>query len=202
MRNRIHPLLYLVLLLGLFTATAGAKGKKWLVYERCELVDDKYFDGDSFSVKSLTGYTYVFRLYGVDCPETDDRVKSRLTEQAKEFEIEEKDVIKWGKEAKKFAKKFLRKPFTVYTQKSKARGASKKSRYYAIVVNADGKRLDEALIEAGLARAFGKGAEWDEPFWGKTKADLPRKIEAKRFMTKLRILENKAKREDQGVWKK
>lgn len=182
--------------------SASAKGKKWLVYERCELADEKYFDGDSFSVKALSGYTYVFRLHGVDCPETDKRVKSRLIEQAKEFKIEQKEVIKWGKKASRFTRNFLRQPFTVYTQKVKAGGKSKKARYYAIVVNAKGERLDEALIEAGLARAYGKGAEWDEPFWQKTKADLPRKIEAKRFMTKLRILENKAKRERVGVWKK
>ena len=109
-------------------------------------------------------------------------------------------MIKWGEKVAKFAKKFLRKPFTVYTQKVKAPGSSSKARYYAIIVNSEGKRLDEALVEAGLARVYGKGAEWDEPFWGKTKADLPRKMEADRYMTKLRFMENKAKREKVGIW--
>lgn len=185
-----------------FATSSDASGKKWSVYERSELVDDKYFDGDSFSVKALTGYTYVFRLYGVDCPETDRRVKSRLVEQGKEFGLGEKDVILWGRKAKAFTRKFLRKPFTVYTQKIKAGGSSKKKRYYAIIVNAEGKRLDEALIEAGLARAYGMGAEWDKPFWKKTKADLPKRMKSKRFLTKLRILENKAKREKAGIWGK
>lgn len=186
-----------------FSALLGSvSAKEWLIYERSELVDDKYFDGDSFSVKALTGYTYVFRLYGVDCPETDKRIKSRLVEQAKEFKIEEKDVIKWGKKAAAFTKKFLRKPFTVYTQKIKAGGASKKARYYAIVVNADGKRLDEALVEAGLARAYGMGAEWDEKFWHKTKNDLPSRMTSKRFISKLHSLESKAKRGKLGVWEK
>lgn len=198
----IGRFLYILLSLTLGVSSVATAGKKWLIYERCELVDDKYFDGDSFSVKALTGYTYVFRLYGVDCPETDRRVKSRLTDQAKDFKMEEKDVLKWGKKAARFTRNFLRKPFTVYTQKIKAGGASKKARYYAIVVNAEGKRLDEALIAAGLARAYGKGAEWDEPFWGKTKADLPRRMDDDRFMTKLRILANKAKREEVGVWEK
>lgn len=198
----MHRLTWLVLFLGLFSTLAEAKGKRWLVYERCELADDKYFDGDSFSVKALTDYVYVFRLYGVDCPETDKRVKSRLTEQAKDFKIEEKDVIKWGKKASAFTKKFLRQPFTVYTRKTKARGASKKARYYAIVVNAEGKRLDEALVEAGLARAYGVGADWDEPFWLKTKNDLPRKIDAKRFLRQLHSLESKAKRDRVGIWAK
>ncbi|BDS06809.1 hypothetical protein NT6N_18490 [Oceaniferula spumae] len=202
MNNKIPNLAWLLLLLGLFPMTAQAKGKQWLVYERCELADEKYFDGDSFSVKALTGYTYVFRLYGVDCPETDQRVASRLTEQAKDFGVEEKELLSWGRKASAFTKKFLRKPFTVYTRKTKARGASKKARYYAIVVNADGKRLDEALIEAGLARAYGFGADWDEPFWNQTKNDLPRKIDAKRFMAKLHAMESKAKRERVGIWGK
>ncbi|MCP5536807.1 MAG: thermonuclease family protein [Akkermansiaceae bacterium] len=186
----------------LIAVMGTVSAEKWLTYERCELADDKYFDGDSFSVKALTGYTYVFRLYGVDCPETDKRVKSRLVEQAKEFNIEEKDVIKWGKKAADFSKKFLRKPFTVYTRKTKAGGASKKARYFAIVVNAEGKRLDEALVEAGLARAYGMGAEWDEPFWHKTINDLPSRMTSKRFISKLHSLESKAKRDKAGVWKK
>lgn len=186
----------------LTTAMGSVTAKEWLIYERCELADDKYFDGDSFSVKALTGYTYVFRLYGVDCPETDKRIKSRLVEQAKEFSVEEKDLIKWGKKASAFTKKFLRKPFTVYTQKKKAGGASKKARYYAIVVNEDGARLDEALISAGLARAYGMGAEWDKKFWDRTKADLPSRMTSKRFISRLHSLESKAKREKVGVWKK
>ena len=192
----------LVAVFALTISPLEAAGKKWLIYERCELADEKYFDGDSFSVKALTGYTYVFRLYGVDCPEMDKRVRSRLKAQAKEFKMEEKEVLKWGKKSARFARHFLRKPFTVYTRKIKAGGASKKARYYAIIVNSEGKRLDEALVEAGLARVYGKPADWDKPFWGKTKADLPRQMDERRFMTRLRILQNKAKREKAGIWKK
>jgi len=190
----------MALLIAPMLTSSVVSAKEWLVYERCELEDDKYFDGDSFSVKVLTGYTYIFRLYGVDCPETDSRIKSRLVEQAKEFDVEEKDLLKWGKKATAFTKKFLRKPFSVYTQKIKARGASKKARYYAIVVDANGKRLDEALVEAGLARAHGMGAEWDDPIGKKTKNNLPRRITFKRFLRKLHTLESKAKRDKVGVW--
>ena len=165
-------------------------------------MEDKYFDGDSFQVKALTGYTYIFRLYGVDCPETDRRVKSRLLEQGKDFGLSEKELLKWGEKATKFTQRFLRKPFTVYTQKISAGGASKKKRYYAIVVNAEGKRLGEALLEAGLARAFGKSATWDEPLPGKEKNNLPRRIAAKRFMSKLHTLESKAKRKKMGAWRR
>lgn len=163
--------------------------KKWITYEKCSLVNDKYFDGDSFNVRVQTGYTYIFRLYGVDCGETDTRFPDRLIEQGKEFGLEPPEVLKWGKEAEKFTKKFLRKPFTVHTWKEKAGGKSKKNRYFAILINSQGERLDEALINAGLARAFGMPAAW------------PEGTDPKRFLRKLHALESKAKREDTGVWK-
>jgi len=180
-----------------------ASAKKWDIYT-CELLKNKHFDGDSFWVKTDRKSTYVFRLYGVDCAETDDRafMKERIKTQAKDFDIEEKDVIKWGEKAKKFTEKFLRKQFKVYTQKVKARGAGDKIRYYAIVVNSEGKRLDEALVEAGLARVYGYYAEWKEPFWGDAKNDLPRKSDRDDFERKLKRLQTKAKNAKQGVWKK
>lgn len=197
------PRHFAFLVMILTVSVVNISAKEWLVYERCELVDDQYFDGDSFSVKALTGYTYIFRLYGVDCPETDERVKSRLAEQGKEFRLEPKGLLKWGKKAAAFSKNFLRKPFFVYTQKIKAGGASKKARYYAIVVNAEGERLDEALVAAGLARAYGMGADWQQPFWHeKSKTELPRRMTSKRFISKLHALESKAKRERIGVWEK
>ncbi len=163
--------------------------KEWITYEKCSLVDDSYFDGDSFNIRTQTSYTYIFRLYGVDCGETDTRYPDRLIEQGKEFGITPPEVVKWGKEAQKFAKKFLRRPFTVHTQKQKAGGQSKKNRYYAIIVNSDGERLDEALVTAGLARAYGMPAAW------------PERTDPKRFIRKLHALESKAKREDAGLWK-
>lgn len=167
----------------------AANAAEWIAYEKASLVDDKYFDGDSFNVRVQTGYTYIFRLYGVDCAETDTRYPERLKEQAKEFGIEPGDVVKWGEEAKKFVRNFLRRPFTVHTRKEKAGGQSKKNRYYAVLVNEDGERLDEALIEAGLARAFGFGTEW------------PERTSRERFIRKLHAKESKAKRDDVGVWK-
>lgn len=163
--------------------------KEWITYEKCSLVDDKYFDGDSFNVRVPTGHTYIFRLYGVDCGETDVRFPDRLIAQGKEFGIAPPEVVKWGKEAKVFVRRFLRKPFKVHTLKEKAGGQSKKNRYYAIVVNSEGERLDEALVKAGLARAFGTPTAW------------PNGTEPERFILKLHAMESKAKRDDVGVWK-
>ena len=179
---------FLYLFLAVLAFSGSAKAKEWLEYENSSLIQDEYFDGDSFNVRVQTGYTYVFRLYGVDCAETDTRYPDRLEAQAKEFGIEAGDVVKWGEAAKKFTEDFLRKPFTVFTLKEKAGGQSKKNRYYAIIVNEDGERLDEALIEAGLGRAYGVGAEW------------PRRTSRERFIRKLHSIESKAKRGDVGVW--
>lgn len=178
----------------------GASAEEWFIYDRCELVDSEYYDGDSFSVKPLTGYTYLFRLYGVDCPETDDRFESRLVEQGKDFEVDQADLMKWGAKAAAFTRAFLQKPFRVYTRKIKADGASGKSRYYAIIVNEEGKRLDEALVSAGLARAHGMGAEWDEPMWEGEFAKFPRRMTSRRYLSSLRVLEKRAKREKVGIW--
>lgn len=136
----------------------------WQEYKDCKLAEDKYFDGDSFKVEttSTTGrpYTYIFRLYGADCPETDTRVPQRLKAQAKDFGIPVRDVIKWGEKAKDFTKAFLHQPFTVHTKKEVAKGASRQNRYYAIVIGHDGRDLAEALVDAGLARAYGWYTAW------------------------------------------
>lgn len=193
---------HLVCVCLVFSTVIGvASAKKWEIYQ-CELLDKKNFDGDSFWVKAHTGRQYKFRLYGVDCAETGNDFPKRNAEQAKDFKIAEKDVIKWGKKAKKFTEKFLRKPFTVYTQKIKAGGAGGKIRYYAIVVDADGKRLDEALVEAGLARVHGFHAEWKKPFWGGAKINLPRKSDKDDFQRRLKRLQIKARNDKVGVWKK
>ncbi len=179
---------------------AAASEKTWLVYDRSELMVDEYFDGDSFAAKPITGYTYLFRLYGVDCPETDNRFESRLVEQAKDFGIDQQDLHKWGEKAAEFTRNFLSKPFRVYTQKIKAGGAAKKSRYYAIVINDQGVRLDEALVKAGLARAHGMGAEWSEPMWEGEKANFARRMTSRRYLSGLRMLEKRAKRSRVGIW--
>lgn len=194
----IRIMLSLYTFFWIFASSVSAK--EWFIYDRCALVDGEYYDGDSFSVKPLTGYTYLFRLYGVDCPETDDRFESRLVEQGRDFAMEPEDVMKWGEKAAAFTRAFLQKPFRVYTQKIKADGASGKSRYYAIVVNDEGKRLGEALVSAGLARAHGLGAEWDEPMWEGKLAKFPRRMTSRRYLSSLRVLEKRAKREKVGIW--
>jgi endonuclease YncB( thermonuclease family) len=168
----------------------AARADRWLRYEDCKLVTDAYFDGDSFHVKVATGYTYIFRLYGVDCPETDKQVPQRLAEQEKDFGVTREELLQWGRKAKEFTRNFLSQPFTVHTKKEQAMGQSDKNRYYCVIVGKGTRRLDEELVRAGLARVHGQGADW------------PERVGKDEFLTKLHPLESKAKRDRQGIWKK
>lgn len=128
-------------------------GKQWRTKEGCTLIENEANDGDSFHVKVNTRH-YLFRLLWVDTPETDNRFPERVAEQAAYFGITSEQAIQVGKDAEKFTREFLSKPFTVYTQFEDARGASVKDRDYAIVRSGP-TYLMEALVSNGLARIHG-----------------------------------------------
>lgn len=171
---------------------AGDKG--WIAYDACVLQSGKYFDGDSFNqvVGMKSGgkrpSTLNWRLYGIDCPETDQRSKPRVQEQAKYFRLREDDVLLWGKKASEFSRKFLATPFMVHTLRQKSKGDSDKPRYYAIIIGGDGRALHEVLVEEGLARAYGMPAPWPE---GRSE---------KHFTDRLKQLERSAKAAKKGIW--
>jgi len=178
----------------LLVSAAGLSAKDWTEYTNCQLAAGEYHDGDSFSqVTGLkTGGQRTsknnWRLYGVDCPETDARNPERLQEQARAFGVPEAALESWGKKAAEFSARFLDGFFQVYTLREDARGASDKPRYFAIIVGADGRPLHEALLEAGLARAYGMPAAW------------PEGTSSSRFESHLRALEAKARQEKAGIW--
>ncbi|MGJ8654818.1 MAG: thermonuclease family protein [Akkermansiaceae bacterium] len=137
----------------------------FVVHENCELVDEKWNDGDSFHVKLEDGTKQVFRLYGVDCIETNHKeefMKSRLDAQAYYFGLYGKDsekerlerMIGLGKLAAEGVKKSLRDPFTVITQ-NKSAGGLNDSRSFCYVITKRGSDLGEWLVRAGLARVYG-----------------------------------------------
>lgn len=211
--DRYYTLLFRQLLttaLAWISLAGNASAKEWLIYERSELVqeerktttgkDPRQKRGDSLSVKAITGHTYHFRLHGVECPAASSQSKSRLSEQTRKFKISSSEVLQWGAVARQFSHEFLSEPFTVYTQKVKAPGSAKQITYLAIIVNAKGERLSEALVKAGLARVKGEGASWRKPFWGKTQCQLAKRMKAKRYISKLHAMESKAKRSKTGIW--
>ena len=219
MINRL-PMKVVAVALALFSVCAPealAKGKaasKWVEHTDCKFTRKRQADGDSFAmeVKTPQGNSTVrtYRLYGVDCPETDVKdalLDARIKEQAAHFDCKPEEIPALGKEAAAFTEKLLRrgKPLVI-TRGKMGQKAEKNSgrpqRYYALVeVTApDGKRrmLHELLLEAGLARAHGKPAAWppeQEDRRGEKEA-------GRKFMKDLERLERNARLAKEGAWKK
>src|SRR6266480_2573710 len=111
--------------------------KDWVVLENCHFIVNPANDGDSFHA-SAGSKEYIFRLYMVDAPETDEIKPGRLVEQAKYFAITLPQGIEVGQAAKEFTREKLSEPFTVFTRMSDAMGRSKLERFYAFVQTKDG----------------------------------------------------------------
>lgn len=182
----LHPTLLLLSLLTTFAFAAAPVGK-WEVWDDCTLEADKYFDADSFRVRHGR-YEVVLRLYFVDAPETDAGYGARIGEQAAYFKTTDAAVLRGGEKAKEFTARFLGKPFRVITRRQGAPGASRDARYYGMVVDRGGKRLDAALVEAGLARVTSAIASYPDTAAGQKAARA------------LRSLEAKAAQENRGMW--
>jgi len=162
--------------------------EEWETLANCKLSKVDYMDGDSFHVE-CGGKNYHFRLYFVDCPETDTRYPDRLREQAEHFGLTQEQSLAVGLKAKEFTMRMLRRPFTVLTRWYDARGASAQQRFYAIVL-CDGKNLAEELVAAGFARAYGM------------RANFPDNTRSKDFVAGLTRLESRAMRARLGAWSK
>src|SRR5947208_1458625 len=92
--------------------------KDWVVLENCRLITNPANDGDSFHV-SVGPNEYIFRLYFVDAPETDEMTPRRLVDQAKYFAITVPQAIEVGRAAKEFTRQKLSGSFTVFLSEQK-----------------------------------------------------------------------------------
>jgi len=165
----------------------GAReSKDWIVLKNCRLISNPANDGDSFHA-SAGSREYIFRLYMVDAPETDEMNPARLVEQAKYFAITVPQAIEVGLAAKEFAHEKLSEPFTVFTRMSDAMGHSRLERFYAFVQTKEGD-LGEQLVRNGLARNYG------------FKAVPPGLRNARLELEKLQQFEDEAKQEKIGGW--
>jgi endonuclease YncB( thermonuclease family) len=81
----------------------------------------------------------------------------------------------------------ISQPFTINTRWRKVFGPT---RYYAIVVTADGHDLNELLVSAGLARIYG------------TRTPLPDGRDSLTYLAHLHELENEARTAKRGAWGK
>lgn len=158
----------------------------WTVITNCTLLANSANDGDSFHVRA-DGQERIFRLYFVDCPETDMQVPARVREQADYWAVGHTDVLTAGAEAARFTRAALRRPFTVQTRFEDARGQSELPRYFAFVYTRTGL-LDEQLVARGLARSFG------------LRRDLPDGTPWQRHVDRLDALEGEARRRRTGIW--
>jgi len=190
--RRLTQLRHKIGLLALAIACAapidiGAReSKDWIVLKNCRLILNPANDGDSFHV-SAGAREYIFRLYMVDAPETDEMNPARLVEQAKYFAITVPQAIEVGLAAKEFTRAKLSEPFTVFTRMSDAMGRSKLERFYAFVQTEDGD-LGEELVRNGLARNYG------------FKAVPPGLRNSRLELEKLQQFEDEAKQEKIGGW--
>lgn len=180
-------LLCLALLMGPM-ARAAAPAKSWETWDDCRLVADKYFDGDSFHIQ-YGSQTMIVRLYFVDAPETDAGLGDRVKGQATYYRVTEAAVLRGGRAAKDFTARFMSNPFRVITRRQAAPGASKETRYYGIVEQG-GKRLDAALVEAGLGAPTSPVADYPDATGGQ------------RMGRELRALQAKAAQEKRGLWQR
>ena len=152
----------------------------------CQLIPNPANDGDSFHV-SAGKKEYLFRLYFVDAPETDEMTPRRLIEQAKYFNITVPQAIEVGRAAKDFTQQKLSQPFTAFTHMSDAMGQSRLERFYAFVETKEGD-LGEQLVRHGLARSYG------------FKAAPPGLTSSRAEIGKLQEFEDAAKQDKIGGW--
>lgn len=195
-------------------AIAKAKaGDKWVDQGEVNLAPHVQLDGDSFGMEMKTAkgnkVERTYRLYGTDCTESDAKdklLKARIQEQVEYFGCKPEEIPAMGKAAAAFTRKRLieGKP-RVWTRgklgERLPKNAGRPQRYYALieVTAPDGQRrwLHELLLEAGLARAFGKPAAWppeEEDSRGERAA-------CEKFAEDLKRLEKAARRSGLGLWK-
>jgi endonuclease YncB( thermonuclease family) len=156
----------------------------WEKLENCRIAPGDYMDGDSFHVLH-NGKNHIFRLYFVDCAETDASFPKRIQDQMEDFGLaNEQSVIKAGELAAEFTRKMLSRPFTVLTKWEDARGNSRQKRYYAVVL-VGSKNLAEELARTGWARAYGMPADYPNPSRSKWFRDSLRRLQANAIRQKL-----------------
>jgi len=165
---------------------ARDQSKDWIALKDCRLIPNPANDGDSFHV-SAGEKEYLFRLYFVDAPETDEMTPRRLVEQAKYFNITVPEAIEVGRAAKDFTQEKLSQPFTVFTHMSDALGQSRLERFYAFIETKEGD-LGEQLVRNGLARSYG------------FKTAPPGVTSSRIEVEKLQQFEDEAKRDKIGAW--
>ncbi len=171
-------------------ASAARPAKPWQRIDACQWKANRWNDGDSFHVVSGdAGREIVARLYFVDTPEAETAYRDRLDDQAAYFGITREQAVQIAHEASAFTAERLSAPFTVWTRWSAALGRSAIGRVYCIILTADGRDLNELLVENGLARIYC------------TRTVLFDGRDSRAYLARLKELEEIAKSEKRGAWR-
>jgi endonuclease YncB( thermonuclease family) len=183
-----------LLALAFLLCLSEAIASEWVYLENARLLPNKSNDGDSFHVMH-EGREYIFRLYFVDCPETDDSYPERVAEQAAHFGTTSENAIEIGNEAKDATELLLEAPFDVVTRWQEAGGRSKLDRHYAMILidGTEGPKsadLAAVLVSHGLARVHGVRVK--PPFSN---------LKATELLNIYRTIEEEAKADRKGGWK-
>jgi endonuclease YncB( thermonuclease family) len=147
----------------LLAASPALASSQWEELHGCRLLPNESNDGDSFHAVH-DGKEYIFKLYFVDCPETNDEYPDRLADQAEHFDTTPDRVKTIGRYAEAATAKLLSDGFMAVTRWQEAGGGSRLPRYYAFIfiegqdpkVPAD---LNAVLVANGLARVHGLKAK-------------------------------------------
>ena len=211
LRRIVLPVLALAATLA-FLPAAPKAAEKWVERTDCKLADDRFADGDSFALKwkdeNGKEVERTYRLYGVDCPESDaaDKVlEKRIQEQMDVFGTDRGPVLKFGKEAARFTERALKRGKVRIMTRGKLgqevpKHPGRPQRRYAMVevMDESGKPrwLHELLLENGLARAYGEEVAWPP----KEEERHGEKAAAQDFRKTLDNLERLARSRKAGIW--
>ena len=191
---------------------APKAAEKWIERIDCRLADDRFADGDSFALKwkdeKGKEVERTYRLYGVDCPESDasDKVlEKRIQDQMEVFGTDRGTVLKFGKEAARFTERALKRGKVRIMTHGKLgeevpKHPGRPQRRYAMVevLDENGKPrwLHELLLENGLARAYGENVAWPP----KEEERHGEKAAAQDFRKTLDNTERLARSRKAGIW--
>ncbi|MBQ7253031.1 MAG: thermonuclease family protein, partial [Kiritimatiellae bacterium] len=169
---------------------------KWEVWEECTLKESSANDGDSFYVfapkfKTKAAQERKLRLYFCDTPENEPDLEERIEQQRKHWDLPDAaTVLKLGREAENFTKRFLSRGFTVYTKREDALGRGKPR--IAVMVMVNGEDLALTLVRNGYARVGGFKTDLSNvPGYGMSQA---------KFLKMLQEADFKAREERRGCW--
>ena len=158
-----------------FSDFATVHCAEWETLANCQYLENASNDGDSFHVKH-GGKEYIFRLLYVDCAERKEMgLTERTTEQAQYFKILKRDLYLMSDQATAFTAQQLKARFRVRTQWEDAKGNSALPRHYAVVETATGGDLAGLLVQAGLARVYGRPVSHPD---GRKGAEVVKDLEA------------------------